>query len=88
MPIDHYVEPDDGGSDKFIWSRTKLLVPFSYMNPKVLLENLQPEAPPPTYESYTALKVFNACNYFTIYSLIEGDKDVLGKKNSTQILEK
>ena len=50
-----YTIPDDGGQDLAVWSLKKLITPLSYMNPKVLKDNLVGQAPPPTYFKYSTM---------------------------------
>ena len=54
--LDLFSTPEDGGSNLDVWSWTKELTPFTYMNPTVfnLLKHTV-ESPPPTYLLYKDL---------------------------------
>ena len=51
-PLDLYSNPLDG-EDPLVWSQNKLMTPYSYMNIQILSNNIMPEAPPPTYLTYS-----------------------------------
>lgn len=55
-PKNLYVEPEDGGSDPELYSKTKLIPPFSFVDQKVLIDNPAALAPPPTYQNYDFIK--------------------------------
>jgi hypothetical protein len=52
-PKDLYTDPEHDTPDKLVWSLTKTVGPYSFMDAKVL-EQLRHfgEAPPPTYLKY------------------------------------
>lgn len=54
-PFDLCTEPEDHGTDMKVWSNNKLLGPLSYMNPRILANNLSGYAPPPTILKYSEL---------------------------------
>ena len=51
-----YVDPEDSGSDKEVYSKTKKVSPFSFMSENVLKTIPTSEAPPPTYDRYADIK--------------------------------
>ena len=52
MPHDLCVEPETKDCDDLVYSKTKLVGPNSFMSETVLLNNLNGDAPPPTYTKY------------------------------------
>lgn len=40
QPRDLYVEPEDDGSDREVYSKTKKISPFSFMSEQVLKSNM------------------------------------------------
>jgi len=60
-PIDLFVKPEDSGTDFDIWSKSKQLAPYSFLNPKVLEQNLAGQAPAPTYLTYCQIKPSLSC---------------------------
>ncbi|CDW89898.1 UNKNOWN [Stylonychia lemnae] len=87
-PRDLYTSPEDGGNDPQVWSSSKLLLPRSYMNPRVLSENLVGDAPPPTYLTYHQLRPeFSGKKDDILHGLLIQEKNGL-KCVDEKILEK
>jgi hypothetical protein len=60
--VDRFTEPEDESLDKFIYSATKLIGPYSFMNEAVLVKNIIANVPPPTYEKYSKLIIKHSLN--------------------------
>lgn len=55
IPLDLYTTPIDGSDSNFIYSKSLLVSPFSFMNERILKTLPNPATPPPLYLKYAKM---------------------------------